>query len=247
MNNNLVCKTHGANCDRRCIDPNVDNGMMTKVWGPTGWLFLHCITFGYPYTINPINPDHAYKKQHYKTFFEMIGYVLPCKYCRESYVKFMKEIPIDQHLDSRKDLCEWLYLIHNKVNDKLGVPKESIPSFNEVQDFYEQFRAKCKKTTEKERELNKEKGCIRPADGTPKKCLISVVACKDGDITARANSIVYKENFNDKNIKLLGGSFDYITDIFTGEITIKKVILMLAVLYLLYIIILVGLRAVKKK
>ena len=24
----------------------------------------------YPYTINPINPDHAYKKQHYKTFFE---------------------------------------------------------------------------------------------------------------------------------------------------------------------------------
>ena len=47
-----ICKTHGNNCDGRCIDPNVDNGMMTKVWGPTGWLFLHCVTFGYPYVIN---------------------------------------------------------------------------------------------------------------------------------------------------------------------------------------------------
>ena len=41
-----TCKTHGVNCDGACIDPNVDNGMMTKVWGPAGWLFLHCITFG---------------------------------------------------------------------------------------------------------------------------------------------------------------------------------------------------------
>ena len=48
----MICKTHGKNCDGACIDPNVDNGMMTKVWGPPGWLFLHCLTFGYPYTIN---------------------------------------------------------------------------------------------------------------------------------------------------------------------------------------------------
>ena len=22
--------------------------MMTKVWGPPGWFFLHCVTFGFP-------------------------------------------------------------------------------------------------------------------------------------------------------------------------------------------------------
>ena len=24
------------------------NGMMTNVWGPAGWVFLHSVTFGYP-------------------------------------------------------------------------------------------------------------------------------------------------------------------------------------------------------
>jgi len=207
-----ICKTHGQNCDGRCVDPNVDNGMMTKVWGRTGWLFLHCITFGYPYTINPSNPDHAYKKQNYKSFFVNIGTILPCKYCRASYINFAKELPIDNFLHSRKDLCKWLYLIHNKVNNKLGADK-NIPTFEETQKFYEQFRAKCKKTIIKERTINEEKGCVNPADGTPKKCLVKVINCKGGDITRRENSVVYAENatstasfFSDYNIDTL---FDY--------------------------------------
>jgi len=195
MKNKLICKTHGSNCDKRCVDPNVDNGMMTKVWGPTGWLFLHCVTFGYPYAINDTNFDHAYKKEHYKRFFNSIGNVLPCKYCRESYKDFIKETPIDDYLNSRKDLCFWLYKIHNKVNYKLGITGDTVPSFEEVQEFYEQFRAKCKKTTEEERAVNKEKGCVSPADGTPKKCLINVVKCKEGDVTRRENSIIYGKTF----------------------------------------------------
>ena len=57
----------------------------------------------------------------------------------------------------------------------------------------------CKKTTEEEREVNKEKGCVKPADGTPKKCLINVVNCKEGDVTRRENSIIY----NNTNINCL--------------------------------------------
>ena len=38
-NMNNKCDTHGENCDRGCIDPNVDNGMMTKVWGPPDGYF----------------------------------------------------------------------------------------------------------------------------------------------------------------------------------------------------------------
>ena len=74
--------------------------MMTKVWGPAGWLFLHCVTFGYPYAINPENLDHAYKQDHYKTFFNLVGYILPCKYCRESYIEFARETPIDGFLST---------------------------------------------------------------------------------------------------------------------------------------------------
>lgn len=187
------CKIHGPNCDRRCIDPNVDNGMMTKIWGPAGWMFLHCITFGYPYAINPNNPTHKYKKQHYKIFFESLGNVFPCKYCRESYLIFIKELPIDNYLDSRKNLCKWLYKIHNKVNEKLDVPKEKIPSFKEVQILYEQFRAKCKKS-KKKISKKKEKGCVNPADGMPKKCFIKVIKCKEGDSIEEHNSLIIDDH-----------------------------------------------------
>ena len=190
------CKIHGLFCDGDCVDPNVDNGMMTKVWGPAGWMFLHCVTFGYPYAINPENPDHKDKKEHYKNFFNELGHVMPCKYCRESYLDFIKEHPIDKHLKTRKQLSKWLYDIHNKVNNKLGVPDCDIPSFKEVQDKYETYRAKCKKTTDEERFNNLAKGCVTPADGTPKKCEIKVVPCKMGDITRReSNGLVNKENY----------------------------------------------------
>jgi len=191
MTNVMKCPQHGEHCDMRCKDPNVDNGMMTKVWGPAGWLFLHCITFGYPYTINPMNKDHAYKQDYYKTFFNMVGNILPCKYCRESYNNYALEVPIDGFLHSRKSLCKWLYIIHNKVNKKLGVANDCIPTFQNIQEFYEQFRAKCKKTTEKERSGVREKGCVKPADGTHKKCFINVVKCRDGDNIRNKNSIVY--------------------------------------------------------
>ena len=195
-----ICPQHGGNCDMRCKDPNVDNGMMTKVWGPAGWLLLHCITFGYPYAINPNNLDHAYKQDHYKTFFNMVGHVLPCKYCRESYIEFAKETPIDNFLDTRENLCKWLYIIHNKVNNKLGVAEDCIPTFGEVQEFYEKFRAKCTKTSEEERLANKEKGCVKPADGTPKKCVINVVNYNDKNITKGENSIIYDPSKNTGSI-----------------------------------------------
>jgi len=197
------CDIHGSNCDGGCVDPNVDNGMMTKVWGPAGWLFLHCVAFGYPYAINPKNPDHSNKKEDYKVFFEKIGHILPCRYCRESYQEFIKETPIDNYLDTRKDLCKWFYLIHNKVNDKLGAPECDIISFEEMQSVYESFRAKCRKTTDEERKMNANKGCVAPADGTPKKCMIQVVKCSKGDITRRTNAYYNVNDIDYKNIILL--------------------------------------------
>ena len=39
----------------------------------------------------------------------------------EICIEFMKEIPIEYFLKSRKDLTFWLYT-YNKVNNKLGLP-----------------------------------------------------------------------------------------------------------------------------
>ena len=106
--------------------------MNTKDWGPPMWVSLHTITFGYPE--NPSKQD----KKNYKEFFWGLQYVLPCSYCRDSYAKFIKCIPIDDYLGSRTCLTYWMYLIHDQVNKKLGTTS---PLFEKVQDRYERMRA----------------------------------------------------------------------------------------------------------
>ena len=59
--------------------------MNTQFWGPPGWELLHILTFNYPK-----NPTEK-QKTEWELFFKSIGFVLPCKYCRESYKFFLKE------------------------------------------------------------------------------------------------------------------------------------------------------------
>tara|TARA_B100001057_G_C22820874_1_gene939344 strand:+ start:113 stop:802 length:690 start_codon:yes stop_codon:yes gene_type:complete len=223
----MPCDKHGEKCNGDYIDPNVDNGMMTKIWGPAGWLFLHCITFGYPYVINPENSDHDLKQDDYYKFFYYLGKVLPCKYCRDSYMEFFKELPIVNSLNSREELTKWLYDMHNKVNHKLGVPKCQIPSFKEVKTEYERYRAKCKKTTEKERDVNQAKGCFRPADGTTKRCVVKIVNCQNGDVTRRNN-----DNSDDVSKLKLPSSGDYLV-ILKSDLYNYLIVLILIVLIML--------------
>ena len=129
------------------------NGLMTNVWGPTGWIFLHSVTFGYP--MDPIKFDadnnlpEGTTEERYRQFFEQIGFVFPCKYCRESYQEFIKEIPIQT--ESRASLTKWLYDIHERVNKKLD--KNGGVTYEDVVKRYECFRAKCNKD---------KKGCSVP-------------------------------------------------------------------------------------
>jgi len=188
---------YGKTLNSKTTDPNIDNGMMTKVWGPGGWLFLHCITFGYPYKIDNENLEHLKKKNMFKQFFHLLGHVLPCKYCRNSYIEYIHKIPIDNYLENRHDLTKWLYIIHNKINNKLGVPECNIPSFKDVKKTYEEYRAKCSKTTDEERENNMAKGCVTPADGTPRQCIVKIVKCKKGDINRRNINNIHDSIQND--------------------------------------------------
>ena len=68
-----------------------NNGMITKIWGPPAWIFLHCVTMGYPVEFDPENEDHVQRRESMIEFFNSITNVFPCKYCRESYEEFIKE------------------------------------------------------------------------------------------------------------------------------------------------------------
>ena len=143
-----------------------DSGMQTRVWGPAGWLFLHSIAQNYPW-----EPDKQ-KKQDYLQFFKLVGNVLPCRYCRESYQDFISEPStlLDYNvLSNRKTLTKWLYLVHNKVNKKLGITDN--PTLEQTWNKYESFRSKCTKSPE----IVVKKGCTDPLKGFRKRCVYDIV------------------------------------------------------------------------
>lgn len=130
-----------------------NNGLITKIWGGPGWIFNHSVTFGYP-----LNPTES-QKIKYRNYFISLGDVLPCKYCRKSYRKFItsgKTALTDDVLKSRETLTKWLYEIHEAVNSKLEV--DYGVSYEDLIDKYESFRAKCGKPRVTV------KGCIAPLD-----------------------------------------------------------------------------------
>jgi hypothetical protein len=129
------------------------NGMQTRVWGPAGWIFLHCIAQNYP------QEPTSEQQEHYRSFFRLVGNVLPCKYCRDSYQQFINEPGTrldDSVMKNRQTFTKWLYDIHNKINKKLGI-NDPI-TFRQVTEKYESFRSRCTKTT-----VKVVKGCTNSA------------------------------------------------------------------------------------
>jgi hypothetical protein len=111
--------------------------MDTKFWGPSGWILLHSIAYNYP------NKPTKEEQNIYKNFYLSLKYVLPCKYCRESITQYYEELPIDTYLKSTKKLTEWIYKIHNKVNDKLrnqGFLSEPNPTKLEIDIKYKNLK-----------------------------------------------------------------------------------------------------------
>ena len=117
---------------------NSGDGMLTSVWGPPMWHFLHTMSFNYP--VNPTAED----KKHYSNFIYDLRYVLPCKYCRINLTSNLKANPLlDCHLKSRETFSKFIYRLHEIVNKRLG--KKSGLSYCDVRERYEHFRSRCTK------------------------------------------------------------------------------------------------------
>lgn len=168
-------------------DYNANDGILTSVWGPALWHFLHSMSFNYP-----ISPTSAEKKS-YKMFIKSLVFVLPCKYCRINLTKNFKKLPLtDVHLKNRDAFSKYIFYLHEHVNKMLN--KQSNLSFLDVRDRYEHFRSrcsvddkiknvqmslnhnitkKCKKTRKNVKII--EKGCTEPLHGKKAKCVINIV------------------------------------------------------------------------
>ena len=153
-------------------DYKSDDGMLTAVWGPSLWHYLHTMSFNYP--VCPRNED----KKNYKKFIMSLKKVLPCKYCRINMVKNLKAVPLNKKaLKNRTNFSKWMYNLHEHVNKMLN--KKSGLTYCKVRERYEHFRSRCTvielPKVEKRKTRKKEKGCTDPLYGRKSKCLIRIV------------------------------------------------------------------------
>jgi hypothetical protein len=108
--------------------------MDTRFWGPSGWRLLHMIA------------ESPFANRS-RIFWEMLPFVLPCKFCRASLSGYYELLPIPR---KQEDFSEWLYKIHNLVNQKLRDQGQSLPPdppYSAVKQHYtELLEIGCTKT-----------------------------------------------------------------------------------------------------
>ena len=161
-------------------DYNSGDGMLTSVWGPGMWHYLHTMSFNYP-----VNPT-KYDKKHYRNFVLQLQYVLPCGKCRENLKKNFKEFPLTQaNMKNRYTFSKYMYQLHENINTLLN--KKSGLTYCDVRERYEHFRSRCMKTLKEKyvknktkkvrfaKQLIKEKGCTEPLYGEKSKCILQII------------------------------------------------------------------------
>jgi len=157
-------------------DYESNDGMLTTVWGPGIWHYLHTMSFNYP--VHPTPQD----KEHYRNFILELQFVLPCGKCRKNLKKNFKRLPLTiDVMGSRDKFSKYVYELHEVVNTMLG--KKSGLTYEDVRERYEHFRARCAKSYNKTKKLKpakkikfiKEKGCTVPLYGEKAKCILKIV------------------------------------------------------------------------
>ena len=149
-------------------DYNSNDGMLTSVWGPSAWHYLHSVSFNYP--VKPSCDD----KKNYRNLILNLRNTLPCGKCRINICKNFKKHPLLwRHMKNRETFSKYVYRLHEVINKMLG--KKSGLSYNDVRERYEHFRSRC---TLKKRDIKVEKGCTEPVYGEKSKCILKIVPQK---------------------------------------------------------------------
>lgn len=152
-----------------------NDGMLTTVWGPSMWHYLHTMSFNYP-----VRPN-CKEKERYRNFVLSLKHVLPCGKCRANLCKNFQKLPLlMSHMKSRATFSKYIYDLHEVINHMLN--KKSGLTYEQVKERYEHFRSRCTKSlkdlqrkTMKKRKENKEKGCTEPLYGEKSKCVLRVI------------------------------------------------------------------------
>ena len=168
-----------------------NDGMLTTIWGPSLWHYLHTISFNYP--THPTLQD----KINYKNLIENMKNTLPCKYCRINLTNNFKVHPLKNcHLKNRDSFSRYVYKLHEIINKMLN--KKSGLTYCDVRERYEHFRSRCTEEEEKKKlykfkKSKKEKGCTEPLYGKKAKCILNIVPISSRKKTLKINKNCIKK------------------------------------------------------
>lgn len=124
-------------------------GVKTKVFGKFAWtVFEGMGKFYDDYMIHETNLQlRQDMRDYFREFFFLVGFILPCIYCRVSYREFTDPFePANQKTDIYKMLStqdgakQLVYHLHNRVNQKLR---------DQEREQFEEDREKLKEVNEK--------------------------------------------------------------------------------------------------
>jgi hypothetical protein len=115
--------------------------LLPSCWGPLIWTYCHSIAYVY-------DPSKENETENYYNYFKDLGKTLPCSECREHYEDVFDEESLEEALDSNEQMFRWVYDLHNLVNERLGVPKNKWPSYEEVKKRYAAYSASSCTETE---------------------------------------------------------------------------------------------------
>jgi hypothetical protein len=160
-------------------DYQSNDGMLTTVWGPSMWHFLHTMSFNYP-----VQPSCEQKHQ-YRDFILSLRNVLPCGKCRKNLCKNLAKLPLTlDRMASRATFSKYVYDLHELVNRMLH--KTSGLTYVDVRDRYEHFRSRCtlslkeqQQQQQKEEQKKPEDGCTEPLYGEKSKCVLHIMPQKE--------------------------------------------------------------------
>jgi len=109
--------------DVSCNKENIDKAS----WSRPMWFVIHTTAANAP---DKIPRDWGYK---FKDMIWCMQWALPCSVCRKHLSENLGSLPIDNSLNTRSNLFEWTWKLHNLVNEETGSPSISL---HEAEQMY---------------------------------------------------------------------------------------------------------------
>jgi hypothetical protein len=94
----------------------MNNNLEPTSWGPHYWNTLHFLAAAYDN-----NPNQSVRSVM-KNFIQSLPVLLPCKECEDNALNFIKTKNLDVVVSTRKELFQFFFDFHNRVNARLKKP-----------------------------------------------------------------------------------------------------------------------------